>query len=169
MANCFSVIWRECLWTNDKLHNDILMKRIFIKLFQGLLALLGIAVATSCDGILGGMACAYGTPTMDYTVQGKVVNLKAEPLKGIKIKPRWDNWPPDSTFTDAQGAFVVARNGGWLEWKSDGFYYAPMIVEDTSGIYRTDTVYIKMEQIKEGDNWYKGEFEAKDAKITMLK
>ena len=150
-------------------NNDMLMKRIFVKLFQGLLALLGVVSATSCDDILGGMVCAYGTPTMDYTVQGKVVNLKAEPLKGIKIKPRWDNWPPNSTFTDAQGAFVVARKGGLLEWKSDGFYYAPLIVEDTSGIYRTDTVYIKMEQIKEGDNWYKGEFEAKDSKITMLK
>ena len=145
------------------------MKNMILKLCKGLLGLLGIVVATSCDDILGGMICAYGTPTIDYTVQGKVVNLKAEPLKGIKIKPRWDNWPPDSTFTDAQGAFVVARTGGSLEWKSDGFYYAPLIVEDTAGIYRTDTVYIKMEQIKEGDNWYKGEFEAKDAKITMLK
>ena len=151
-------------------NNDMLMKRIFVKLFQGLLALLGVVSATSCDDIIGGMVCAYGTPTMDYTVQGKVVNLKAEPLKGIKIKPRRDNWPPDSTYTDAQGSFVVARKGAMLEWKTDNFYYAPLIVEDTSGLYRADTVYVKMVQIKEGDNrWYEGEFEAKDVKITMLK
>ncbi len=143
------------------------MKRLFLKLFRGFLALLGIAVATSCEDILDNIPVAYGTPTMDYTVMGKVVNYKAEPLKGIKIKPRWDNWPPDSTYTDAQGAFVVARKGGSLEWKSDKFYYAPLIVEDTSGVYRKDTVYIKMVQIKEGGSWYKGEFEAKDVKITM--
>ena len=147
------------------------MKNMILKLCKGLLGLLGIVVATSCDDILGGLVCEYGTPSMDYTVMGRVVNLKAEPLKGIKIKPKWETWPPDdSTYTDAQGSFVVARKGAMLEWKTDNFYYAPLIVEDTSGLYRADTVYVKMVQIKEGDNrWYKGEFEAKDVKITMLK
>ena len=95
--------------------------------------------------------------------------LRQEPLEGIKIKPRWDKWPPDSTYTDSQGTFVVVRKGGALEWKSDTFYYAPLIVEDTAGVYYKDTVYIKMVQIKEGDGWYRGEFESKDAKITMRK
>ena len=106
---------------------------------------------------------------MDYTVMGKVVNMRQEPLEGIKIKPRWDKWPLDSTYTDSQGTFVVVRKGGALEWKSDTFYYAPLIVEDTAGVYYKDTVYIKMVQIKEGDGWYRGEFESKDAKITMRK
>lgn len=164
MASCCSVIWREC-----ECNIDMLMKKVLLKLFKGVLALLGIAATTSCDDIIGNYPTAYGTPTMDYTVMGKVVNMRQEPLEGIKIKPRWDNWPLDSTYTDSQGAFVVARKSGALEWKSDKFYYAPLIVEDTAGVYHKDTVYIKMVQIKEGDGWYRGEFEAKDAKITMLK
>ena len=165
MANCFSVIWRGCLWTNDKIHNDILMKRIFIKLFQGLLALLGIAVATSCDGILGGMVCAYGTPTMDYTVQGKVVNADKEALKGIKVKPlRSDiNGGIDSTYTDGSGNFIIAQK------RTVGFGEAvSLVIEDEAGIYRTDTVNVKLVKVKDGDNkWYNGAYEAKDAVITM--
>lgn len=142
------------------------MKNLVLKISKWLLTFMGFA-AVSCDSL--SPKDAYGTPTMDYTVMGKVVNMRQEPLEGIKIKPRWDKWPLDSTYTDSQGTFVVVRKGGALEWKSDTFYYAPLIVEDTAGVYHKDTVYIKMVQIKEGHGWYKGEFESKDAKITMLK
>ena len=144
------------------------MKNLVLKISKWLFTMMGFA-AVSCDSFASLSPCAYGTPTMDYTVMGKVVNMRQEPLEGIKIKPRWDKWPPDSTYTDSQGAFVVARKSGALEWKSDKFYYAPLIVEDTAGVYHKDTVYIKVVQIKEGDGWYRGEFEAKDAKITMRK
>ena len=149
--------------------NYTIMKRIFLKLFQGLMALLSVAAATSCDDILGSMPCAYGTPTMDYTVMGKVVNQEAEPLKGIKVMPVWDNWLQDPTYTDARGTFAIARKGGVLDRRSDTFYYARLVVEDTSGVYRTDTVYVKMAKIKEGSSWYIGEFEDKDVEIILLK
>lgn len=147
----------------------MLMKSFLLKLFGALLPLFGVTALSSCDkGILGGMVCEYGTPTMDYTVMGKVVNVQNEPLKGIKVKPLHDSWPRDSTYTDTQGNFTVRRERSWLE-SNYGIYYAPLTVEDTSGIYRNDTVRVKMVRIKEADGWYKGAFEARDEKIIMKK
>ena len=142
----------------------MLMKRIFVKLFQGLLALLGVVSATSCDDILGGMVCAYGTPTMDYTVQGKVVNARDEALKGIKVKTMSRNGlsgRQDSTYTDVSGNFTVSQEHVFP------YETVPIVFEDESGTYKSDTLDVKLTQVKEGKNWYSGEFAAGDVKVTM--
>lgn len=138
-----------------------------MKFFQGFLALLGITVATSCDDVIGNMICEYGTPTMDYTVMGKVVNLRMEPLEGIKVKPIYPNHSGklDSTYTDVSGAFTIGQQ------QTTGFGdYAYLIFEDEGKVYINDTVKIALTKVKDGDgSWYEGEFAAKDVKITMLK
>ena len=140
------------------------MRNLALKIFKSFLALLGISLAGSCDII--GMRCEYGTPTMDYTVMGKVVNEKKETLPQIKVKGLRHNWDGnrDSTYTAASGEFVITQQ------RIAGFGEKALLVfEDESGVYRTDTVDIKLEQVKKGSGWYNGEFAAEDVEIVMRK
>lgn len=137
------------------------MKEIFLRLCKALLSFIGVAaVATSCD-----IVCEYGTPTMDYTVMGKVVNEKKEALQHIKVKGlHHDYWDGnlDSTYTSASGEFAITQQ------RITGFgEKASLVFEDESGVYRTDTVDVKLEQVKKGSGWYNGEFAAEDVEIVM--
>lgn len=136
------------------------MKNLVLKISKWLLTMMGFA-AVSCDSFASLSPCAYGTPTMDYTVIGKVVNMRQEPLEGIKVKPVGKL---DSTYTDVSGAFTIVQQ------RITGFGgYADLIFEDEENVYIKDTVKIPLTKVKDGDGWYNGEFESKDAKITMRK
>ena len=140
------------------------MKNMILKLCKGLLGLLGIVMATSCDDILGGMVCEYGTPSMDYTVMGKVVNARNEALKGIKVKTMSRNGlsgRQDSTYTDVSGNFTVSQENVFPNKT------VPIVFEDESGTYKSDTLDVKLTQVKEGKNWYSGKFAAEDVKVTL--
>lgn len=141
--------------------NDMLMKQFFLKLCKAVLSMLGVAAFSSCD-ILG--AVEYGVPNMDYTVMGKVVNARNEALKGIKVKTMNRNGlsgQRDSTYTDASGNFTVSQEHVFPYEK------VPIIFEDESGIYKTDTVDVMLTKVKEGKGWYNGEFAAENMEITM--
>ncbi len=134
------------------------MKNLVLKISKWLLTMMGFA-AVSCDSL--SPKDAYGTPTMDYTVMGKVVNIRQEPLEGIKVKPVGKL---DGTYTDVSGAFTIVQQ------QITGFGgYADLIFEDEENVYIKDTVKIPLTKVKDGDGWYNGEFVAKDAKITMRK
>lgn len=134
------------------------MKNLVLKISKWLFTMMGFA-AVSCDSL--SPKDAYGTPTMDYTVMGKVVNIRQEPLEGIKVKPVGKL---DGTYTDVSGAFTIVQQ------QITGFGgYADLIFEDEENVYIKDTVKIPLTKVKDGDGWYNGEFVAKDAKITMRK
>lgn len=134
------------------------MKNLVLKISKWLLTMMGFA-AVSCDSL--SPKDAYGTPTMDYTVMGKVVNIRQEPLEGIKVKPVGKL---DGTYTDVSGAFTIVQQ------QITGFGgYADLIFEDEENVYIKDTVKIPLTKVKDGDGWYNGEFVAKDAKITLRK
>jgi len=136
------------------------MKNLVLKISKWLFTMMGFA-AVSCDSFASLSPCAYGTPTMDYTVMGKVVNIRQEPLEGIKVKPVGKL---DGTYTDVSGAFTIVQQ------QITGFGgYADLIFEDEENVYIKDTVKIPLTKVKDGDGWYNGEFVAKDAKITMRK
>ena len=143
------------------------MKSIMIRICKSLLAFLGVAVV-SCD-ILE-VKDEYGTPVMDYTVMGRVVNAQDEPLQGIKVK-RLRNYPPDSTYTNENGAFSVQKEDE-LVYGRNQKYFVPVIVEDPEGNYARDTVEVEVKKIassSSGGHWHWGIYENKDAKITMKK
>ena len=138
------------------------MRGLLINLCKALLSLFGVVAFSSCD-ILG-VVCEYGTPHMDYTVMGKVVNAQEVGLKGIKVKPLSRNFSGyiDSTYTDASGNFTIGQSnvtgfGGEIK----------LIFEDEAGEYRTDTINVKLTRVKEGKGWDNGDFAAEDVKITM--
>ena len=41
------------------------------------------------------------------------------------------------------------------------------VFEDKEDVYRTDTIKVGLKQVKKGDGWYSGVFEAKDVEIVM--
>ena len=134
------------------------MKNLVLKISKWLLTFMGFA-AVSCDSL--SPKDAYGTPTMDYTVMGKVVNIRQEPLEGIKVKPVGKL---DGTYTDVSGAFTLVQQ------QITGFGgYADLIFEAEENVSIKENVKIPLTKVKDGDGWYNGEFVAKDAKITMRK
>lgn len=131
------------------------MKKWILRLCQGLLTLLGVSAAVSC------IRYEYGTPTMDYTVMGKVENSKGENLKGIKVKSL--EYMPDSTYTDGYGQFRIIEKS-----VTGGGGKVPIVFEDESEVYKPDTVYVQLTKVEEGDgDWYNGVYEAKDVKVVM--
>lgn len=148
------------------------MKNMILKLCKGLLGLLGIVVATSCDDILGGMVCEYGTPVMDFTIMGKVVNVQDEALHGINVKCLRSYRVPDSigVYTDASGAFTIQKEREAFGIGDYGRVYIPIVLEDPNGVYARDTVEVDVKLVassSSGGHWHLGIFENKDAKIVM--
>ena len=137
------------------------MKQTFTtKILNYILVILGFAV-TSCDK---GYLCAYGTPTMDFQISGKVVNKANEPIPGIKVTSPYS--PPDknSVFTAEDGTFSISGLGvlgARLEFKDiDG--------PEIGGEYADLLEEIKVNQVQKGDGaWYMGMYEAKDVVINM--
>lgn len=135
------------------------------KLLYLLLSLLGF---TACNeggaGGGGGMMCEYGTPTTDFTVKGKVTDAAGVPIKGIVISSKGL-----SSFTDGSGLSAVTGEDGTFvtnkikEFGIDG----TLVFTDTDGeanggdfaTYEKDLSAFPKSQIKEGEGWFRGEYE----------
>ena len=133
------------------------------KLLYLLLSLLGF---TACNegGAGGGMMCEYGTPTTDFTVKGKVTDAAGVPIKGIVISSKGL-----SSFTDGSGLSAVTGEDGTFvtnkikEFGIDG----TLVFTDTDGeanggdfaTKEVDLLQMPKVQVKEGERWYRGEYE----------
>ncbi len=128
--------------------------------------LLGILGFTACGegGAGGGMMCEYGTPTMDYVVKGKVTDKAGTPIKGIVVSAKsrqpYGNAPELSAVTAADGTFVtnkVERTTG-----SEILVFTDTDGEANGGEFATLEKQIStlpQTQVKEGEGWYRGEYE----------
>ena len=104
-----------------------------------LVAILGMLGFSSCK-----VAVEYGTPSGDFTLEGEVTNEAKEPLQDIQIVLR-RNWKDDfdslflkqnvdTLYTGTDGRFYKYYPGGFpLE-------YNQVIANDTSGVYKSDTI-----------------------------
>ena len=128
------------------------------KLIYLLLGLLGF---TACDenGGTGGLVCEYGTPTVDFTVKGRVTDTQGKPIKGIVVSSK-DVYGLDAV-TGEDGHFAtktipaVGIHGTLLFTDIDGV--------ENGGEFETLTVDINTlpeTKVAEGDGgWYGGEYE----------
>ena len=136
------------------------------KLISLLLGLLGF---TACDenGGMGGLVCEYGTPTVDFTVKGRVTDKTGNPIKGIVVS---------STDTGAALEAVTAADGSFTTNKVKDFsIFGKLVFTDTDGVenggeFETLTVDLNTlpeTKVAEGDGgWYGGEYEvAADVKL----
>lgn len=123
------------------------------KLIYLLLGLLGF---TACEE---SEMCEYGTPTVDFTVKGRVTDTQGKPIKGIVVSSK-DVYGLDAV-TGEDGHFAtktipaVGIHGTLLFTDIDGV--------ENGGEFETLTVDLNTlpeTKVAEGDGgWYGGEYE----------
>ena len=134
------------------------------KLIYLLLGLLGF---TACDenGGMGGLVCEYGTPTVDFTVKGRVTDKTGNPIKGIVVSSK-----EVSSFSENGVLEVVTgEDGGFATQKVKAIgIRGKLVFTDTDGVenggeFETLTVDLNTlpeTKVAEGDGgWYGGEYE----------
>ena len=160
------------------------INRAFIKgtnwALAGLISMLGF---TGCNRE---PLLEYGTPNVDYTVKGTVVNkATGKPIEGIRV-----GYSPEAQFgtmygvmptpyqfknyviTDAKGAFKLTENVF-----PDQNLTIPVYVEDIdgeqNGLYKADTLQVdfsKAERTKKASHWYEGEYTiTENVQLTEIK
>lgn len=129
------------------------------KLLYLLLGALGFA------GCSESFSCEYGTPSVDFTVKGKVTDSEGTPIKGIVVSSKsvqsYDDGNGLNAVTDENGEFVTNKV---KEFGVGG----TLVFTDVDGAenggdfetYEKELLHSERTQIKEGDgNWYQGEYE----------
>lgn len=102
----------------------------------------------------------YGTPTADLIFEGEVTNEENAPLKNIQVvhregwkdgegNPSWLEYA-DTLYTDAEGKYNKAYKGTFpLELHK-------VIVNDTAGVYKSDSTVTNVSYSGGDDEWYSG-------------
>ena len=117
-------------------------------------------------GVLGFSACdnppldMYGSPTVDFMVKGKVTDSEGTPIKGIVISSKRGLSDDLSAVTDENGEFVTNKI------KEFGVM-GTLVFTDVDGAenggdfetYEKDLSKFPQTQVKEGEGWYRGEYE----------
>lgn len=109
----------------------------------------------------------YGMPSMDFTVSGKVMDVKNNPINGIEVTTSNENvYVPTKVATDEKGEFTISGNG----WPEDtiNLTFTDVDGEQNGGDFQTATEQVHLTQTKKTDDvWYKGVYEAKGVKVTL--
>ena len=139
-------------------------QNLLLKFSRWAFRLLGIGIAAnSCDVI--GLRCEYGTPTMSYTVQGKVVDSQTgKGIPGIKVS-RYSFPEAEGEMTDAQGGFEL--NG--QDFPMDTLHIHISDVDGPqNGSYDKKEAVVNLTQTGEGDgHWYSGKYSATNLVIYL--
>ena len=100
------------------------------RIIKFVLTLLGFVSASSLDGCV--TKAEYGTPEVEYTVKGRVVNKAGHTIKGLYISnSRGESYDSDRRY-DFES--VLSGSDGRFELKSRCFYSE----DSLSDIYITD-------------------------------
>ncbi len=135
------------------------------KLIYLLLSLLGLA--TACDDDGGEIMCMYGTPTVTFSVKGRVTDPAGKPIEGISVKT--EKWL--ETATNARGEFAFEKS----EWTSFGDkpLKIPLKFEDVDGARNgsfedreVEVAFTRNEKV-ESSGWYFGDYTASDIEVVL--
>ena len=120
-----------------KLNRSILRKINYCIGF--FLSIIGISF-TGCASKYGcpPIECAYGTPSADFHISGRVENNLGKSIEGIKISV----YNPQNSLdtTNADGSFKIDLYGHWPE--EEITLFASDIDSTQNGHYKTDTIYL---------------------------
>ena len=130
-----------------KLNRSILRKVNYCIGF--FLSLIGISF-TGCVPKYGcpPIECAYGTPSADFHISGRVENNLGKSIEGIKISV----YNPQNSLdtTSADGSFKIDLYGHWPE--EEITLFASDIDSTENGHYKTDTIYISPNYERDPNN-----------------
>ena len=142
------------------------------KLLYLLLGLLGFSACSEGENSnktrndIDNIPCMYGTPTVEFTIKGKVTDTEGNPIKGIVVSS--DRNSDLSAVTGEDGSFTTNKVRAIN-------IYGTLTFTDTDGDanggdFATKDVSVEnlpTVKIKDGEGWYNGEYEVTaDVKLT---
>lgn len=156
------------------------MRKLGLKFWSKVLALLGIGGAMEACDIFPIGACMYGTPHADYKVSGSVTDENGNPIPGISVRQYqspgpdesgkiiYDGWEgPELTRTEADGTFVIDTEltsfGG-----DEEFIFRDVDGPENGGEFEDQSQKVEVSRTQKGDKaWYGGKFEAHGIKVVL--
>lgn len=157
------------------------MKDLFLRFCRWALPLLGVTAAASCEIVAPAMygpppsgyedyPVMYGTPTVEFSVKGKVVDSEGNPIPGIEVSQGADSYMGYKVYTAEDGTFDYSSEDIGFEMESISLTFTDLDGEENGGDFETLTKDIPVEQTDPGDGiWDNGDYAAEDIEIVMNK
>ena len=154
------------------------MKDLFLRFCRWALPLLGVSAVTSCEiaaPVMYGpppsgyedMLVMYGTPVVEFSVKGKVVDPDGNPIQGIEIS---HDYSGHKVYTLEDGSFDYASEDIGFEMETVTLEFTDIDGEENGGNFQSQEVPVPVQQTEPGDGgWNNGKFEAEGVEIIMTK
>lgn len=137
------------------------MKRQLLKHINYILGVIvGLLGFQSCDSIGGSELVEYGCPHAEFSIKGKVTDVKGNPIAGEEIIAQTTDCH-ELYYQDEEKKVLTDNDGQYIN--EQVITFAPpkvrVIVVDNTGKYKNDTVQIELKKTKNGEGWFEGRFE----------
>ena len=154
------------------------MKDLFLRFCRWALPLLGVAAVTSCEIVAPAMygsppsgyddmVCMYGTPVVEFSVKGKVVDSEGNPIPGIEIS---HDYSGHKVYTLEDGSFDYTSEDNGFEMETVTLEFTDIDGEENGGDFQSQEVPVPVQQTEPGDGaWNNGKFEAENVEIVLAK
>ena len=129
------------------------------RIIKFLLICLGFKSLTACDVEVWQGTVEYGTPYAEYEVKGRVSDAEGTPISGVRVSIGEENLVDSVAVTDVDGRFHV--NHGTHPFNNSTFdiLFTDIDGEAGGGLFESDTVTVRAELVKEGENtWDSGDY-----------
>ena len=136
------------------------------KFLYFVIAALGFGTV-SCEesGLRGGNLDAYGTPHVDYRIMARVVDEDGTPIKGVAVVRDENVWGDYAEYSDEQGAFDYTKRSHYGLPNAVRFF--DVDGKENGGEFKERVVAVEFTQVKQGEAWYVGAYEANLGDITL--
>jgi putative lipoprotein (rSAM/lipoprotein system) len=156
------------------------MKDLFLRFCRWALPLLGVTASISCDNVIESpdmygtppsnyddMVCMYGSPVVDFSVKGKVMDSEGNPIPGIEISYDYSS---HKVYTLKDGSFDYTSEDLGFEMETVTLSFTDIDGEENGGDFQSKEVAVERQQTEPGDGgWNYGKFEAENVEIVMTK
>ncbi len=141
------------------------MKR---KLYLLLLSALGFQAAACDKENEPQQMCMYGTPSIDFRIQGKVTDTAGRPIAGIEVCGGEESYPDIvPVHTDEKGLYDISGSAHSIDLDLS---FRDIDGPENGGDFETETLAIKFtvpEQTAPGEGWSHGSYFRADVDITL--
>lgn len=113
------------------------------------------------------MLVMYGTPVVEFSVKGKVVDPDGNPIQGIEIS---HDYSSRKVYTSEDGSFDYTSEDIGFEMETVTLAFTDIDGEDNGGDFQSQEVSVPVQQTEPSDGgWNNGKFEADGVEIIMTK
>ena len=92
---------------------------------------------------------------MEFEAIGDITNEENEPIESIEVAAKYRGYPLVTGYSNEDGAYRIHE-----DYFPDLFDSIDLVARDTSGIYESDSVRVKVEidRSTSHDKWFEGTF-----------